>query len=248
LFSFLARVQFARQIPEVLASVKKVDDLNGSGEVLVGDIPDPFGPVSEDYLGFGAFPAAIPGFEVTPGAELARRFNGGDISSRVRIADGVPVFVPRSLGENGTDFHLAGVSRLSVNLAGPAFGFSLYDRYSGSIHFYVEYRDRLTHNDRQTQLPGSLNFLPVTLRDVGPDSLGRTFHRFGRHMEASQQFELLPAVVKRSFTAHSGEHAAHAGRVVSLLNVEQDIGRALSVMTFRTKIPGARERHLSDGG
>ena len=34
--------QQACQLPQVLAGVEEIDDLNGSGEVILGDVPDPF--------------------------------------------------------------------------------------------------------------------------------------------------------------------------------------------------------------
>ena len=53
LFNLLVGKQFASQIPKVLSSVKEIDDLNGAGEVLIGNIPDQFRSIADDDLLFG---------------------------------------------------------------------------------------------------------------------------------------------------------------------------------------------------
>ena len=75
LLHFVIGMQLARQIPEVLASVIQIDDLNRAGKVLLGEIPDPFGPIAHDDLLFRAAPAALPGFQVDA---LAKLFGGLD--------------------------------------------------------------------------------------------------------------------------------------------------------------------------
>ena len=58
--SFLAQwvigEQVARQIPEVLARVKQINNLNRAGKVLIGEIPDPVGAVADDDLVGGRSP------------------------------------------------------------------------------------------------------------------------------------------------------------------------------------------------
>src|ERR1039457_411156 len=61
LLSLLVGEQLAGQFPEVLAGVIKIDDLNRAGEVLIGNIPDPFRSIAYDDLLFGAAPTALSG-------------------------------------------------------------------------------------------------------------------------------------------------------------------------------------------
>jgi hypothetical protein len=42
LFSLLVRIQFVGQIPEVLTGVIQIDNLNGTGKMLLCDVPNPF--------------------------------------------------------------------------------------------------------------------------------------------------------------------------------------------------------------
>lgn len=95
LFSLLVRVQFAGHIPKMLAGVKEVDDLDGTGKVIAGNIPNPCRSIADHDFLFRARPAAIPGFQIDSFAELARRLDGGDISRGARIA-GRPVHLSRS--------------------------------------------------------------------------------------------------------------------------------------------------------
>jgi hypothetical protein len=38
----------------VLTGVKEIDDLNGTREVIPGDVPDPFGAITDDDFLFSA--------------------------------------------------------------------------------------------------------------------------------------------------------------------------------------------------
>src|SRR5271166_823393 len=147
--------------------MKDVDDLNSAGEVIVGDVPDPFGAISDHDLLLRALPAAIPGFQIESRAELTRRFDGGDVSRRVRIADGVALLVPRGLGKNAADLGLASVRRLSLHFAGAPFGFGFSDRNAGTIHLHIEDGNGLAHHDGQVQLQGAL-YLPLYVRPLWP--------------------------------------------------------------------------------
>src|ERR1035438_7876996 len=48
MLSLLVGEQLAGQFPEVLSGVIKIDDLNRAGEVLMGNIPDPFRSIAYD--------------------------------------------------------------------------------------------------------------------------------------------------------------------------------------------------------
>src|ERR1700692_3672965 len=91
--------QLARQVPEMLASVIEIDDLHGAGEVLVGQIPYPFGSVTHDNFLCRAAPATVPGFQIDALSKLFGSFDGSCISSRIRISNGIAFFIPGSLGE-----------------------------------------------------------------------------------------------------------------------------------------------------
>jgi hypothetical protein len=57
-------VEFASQIPQVLARMIEIDDLNGTGKVLVGDVPDPFGSIAHHDFLLRPTPALLPGFQM----------------------------------------------------------------------------------------------------------------------------------------------------------------------------------------
>jgi hypothetical protein len=69
LVRFVVGIQLAGDIPQVLTSVIQIDDLNRAGEVLIGEVPDPFGAVADDDFPFRAVPSAIPGLTTGTGAQ-----------------------------------------------------------------------------------------------------------------------------------------------------------------------------------
>jgi hypothetical protein len=65
--------------------MEQIDDLNGSGKVIFGDVPDPFCAIADDDLLFGTTPATLPGLDVEPFAKPLGGFNrtavGGGVGS-----------------------------------------------------------------------------------------------------------------------------------------------------------------------
>src|SRR5260370_35584050 len=86
LLSLLVGIQFAGQFPEMLSGVIKIDDLNRAGEVLLGNIPDPFCSIADDDLLLGTAPTALGGFQIEPKTKLLRRFNRAHIARRTGAA------------------------------------------------------------------------------------------------------------------------------------------------------------------
>src|ERR1700675_4761310 len=101
----------------------QIDDLNGAGKVLVGQIPDPDGSVSEDHFELGPFPSSTPGFGINAEAELFGGFNGAHIGGGIVVADGPSFVVHGALREHATEFTLARTGALTIRPSGPAFGF-----------------------------------------------------------------------------------------------------------------------------
>src|ERR1039457_576701 len=54
LLSLLVRIQFVRQLPQMLTGVIKIDNLNGTGEMLFGNVPNPFRSIPHHDLLFRA--------------------------------------------------------------------------------------------------------------------------------------------------------------------------------------------------
>src|SRR5258707_5733206 len=94
LLGLLVGIQFAGQFPEVLSGVIKIDDLNRAGEVLIGNIPDPFRSIAYDDLLFGAVPTTLAAFQVEAQTKLLRRFKRPNVGSRTVIAQGKAFLIP----------------------------------------------------------------------------------------------------------------------------------------------------------
>src|SRR5260370_4946914 len=108
--------QFAGQIPKMLASVKQIDNLRRAREILIGQIPDPFGSITHHDLLFRPTPAALPRLQVDALAQLFRRFDRADVSSRIRIADGIALRGPCRLREGASQLALTRMRGLSCSL------------------------------------------------------------------------------------------------------------------------------------
>jgi len=52
--------------------VIEIDDLHRAGEMLFGQVPDPFGSIAHDHLLFRAAPAALSGFPVDAPSKFFR--------------------------------------------------------------------------------------------------------------------------------------------------------------------------------
>src|SRR5436309_15274601 len=116
----------------MLASVKQIDDLSRAREVLIGQIPDPFGSIAHHDLLFRPAPAALPRFQVDTLAKLLRRLDRADVGGRVGIADGVALLIPSRLGEDASQLGLARMRGLPLCLALPTHGFLFYHGHSGA--------------------------------------------------------------------------------------------------------------------
>ncbi len=63
-------------IPQVLPGVIEIDDLHGSREVPIGEIPDPDSSVANDDFGCGPLPASAPSLGIYAVSELVGPFDG----------------------------------------------------------------------------------------------------------------------------------------------------------------------------
>jgi hypothetical protein len=116
LLHFVIGIQFAGQLPEALASVVQIDDLNGAWKVGLTQIPDPFGSVAHDDFLLRPAPAAIPGLQVDALTELLGSLNGACVGGRIRIANRVTLLVSSGLSEHAPQLGFARVCRLAVRL------------------------------------------------------------------------------------------------------------------------------------
>src|ERR1017187_5390558 len=95
LLYFVVGIQLARHIPQVLASMIQIDDLNCARKMLGDEVPDPFGAIADSDFLFRPLPPAVPGFPVDAFAKLFGVPDRARIRGGIRIADGVALWVPR---------------------------------------------------------------------------------------------------------------------------------------------------------
>src|SRR5438128_1744568 len=99
----------------MLAGVEEIDDLDGARKMQIGKVPNPRGAIAHDHFLEGSIPTAIVSFRIEALAELLCGLNGPGIGGRVRVTDGKTLLVIGRLGENASQFHFSGTSRLTFH-------------------------------------------------------------------------------------------------------------------------------------
>ncbi len=244
----VAGVEASRQIPAVRAGMKQIDDRKGAGKILAGKVPDPRGAVSPPDLLFRAAPAAIPGFQIDPLAELAGGLDRAGRGRGVRIADRLAFCIPLRRGEGAAPLALARVGGLSVHFAGPARGLFFDQGYSGAVPLHLPEGKGFSHDGRQIQLHGAVQVCLLAPRDVAADGLRRTFHGWGAHFPTRRQFDLLASVVARSLRTHHRQQAPHAGRQILALDIPFGVKGEWPVRAGGAQLVRTPEFHLAPRG
>src|SRR5229473_4799315 len=175
----------------MLPGMIQVHDLNGAGKVLVGQIPDPDGPVANNYFDRGPLPTSAPSLRIDAEAELFGSFDGSYVGGGVRVADGPAVLIHGGLREHAAELALACAGALSLDPARPSLGFGSHDGNLDAVHQYIHFRDILFGNHGQDELFGATDFLLVPLGDLRANSLGGAFDGFGRDVQTRKQFHRL---------------------------------------------------------
>src|SRR5664279_5149410 len=124
----------------MLTRVKEIDNLHRAWKVLVGNIPNPFGAITHGHLLFRVAPVALAGFHIQSLSKRIGGLDGADVRGGIWIADGVPLLIPGSLGEDAAQLDLSGVGWLSFRLALPSHRLFLHHQYSRPVHLHVQNR------------------------------------------------------------------------------------------------------------
>ena len=166
--------------------------------MFLGQIPDPFGAVADDDLLLGAAPAAFPGLDVEPLAELLGVLDGAGVGGGIGVANGIAFFVPRGLREHAAELGFARVRRQAVEFAFATRGLFLHHGHAGAVHLDIENGNGLAHDDGQIELHGAIDLLLLLTRDVCADRFGHALHGLGGYLQAGQQLHLLTAMIERT--------------------------------------------------
>ena len=93
------RIKLGGQFPEMLTRVIEIDDLRGSGEVLIGEVPDPGSSVAEHHFPLGSTPASLPDLMVETYSEFLRRLDGSSVGCGSFVTNRTTFFVYAGLRE-----------------------------------------------------------------------------------------------------------------------------------------------------
>src|SRR5258708_11304757 len=172
----------------MLPGMIEIDDLNGAGEVLVGQIPDPNGPICNDDLDSGPLPTSAPGLGIDAEAELFGGFDGSYVGGGVRVADGPAVLIHSRLSEHASELALACAGALPLRPTRPSLGFSSHNGDLDAVHQHIHFRNILFRDYGQDELFGATNLLLVALGNLRTNRLGGAFDGFGSDLQTREQF------------------------------------------------------------
>src|SRR5438874_11287810 len=105
----------------MLAGVPDIDNLDGTGKMLVGDIPDPLGAVAQHNLFLGPIPSSFEGFEIEASAKQFGSFDRPGIGGGGCIPNGAAFRVSCGLSTDTTQFDFTSACWLSLRSAGAPF-------------------------------------------------------------------------------------------------------------------------------
>jgi hypothetical protein len=218
LLGFLG-IELAGHLPEMLAGMVEIDDLRGVGKVFGDQTPNPLGTIADHHLLFRVTPASFPCFSIHAFAELYCGFDSPGIGGGISITNGEAIRIPSGLREHTSQLDLAGMRGLADDLALSTQRLFLHHGDSGPIHLHIQDGNGLASDDWQIQLQGFLDLGLFALDDIRSCVLRGTLDGLGRHFQASQNFQLLAAVIEGGLLAHQGLHATHARREFRPLDV-----------------------------
>ena len=160
----------------------EIDDLDGSGKVGVGEVPDPDSAVADHNPQTGPLPTSAPGFGIDVQSKLLGGFDGPSVGGGVRITNG-SALVDRGLCEHTTEFAFSRTGALALDFADAALRFGGDNRHYCTIHEHIHFGNGLFGSHREDQLFGPIHLLPFSLFDVGSDRFGGSFDGLGRQVE-----------------------------------------------------------------
>ena len=220
----------------MLPGMIKIDDLDRAGKVLLGQIPDPDGPVSDDDFGGGPLPTPAPSLGIDAEAELFGGFDGSHIGSGLQVADGPAFLIHGGLREHAAELALACAGALSLDPPRPSLGFGGHDGDLDAVHQHIHFLNVLFANHGQDELFGATDFLLVVLGDLRANRLGGAFDGFGGNVQAGQQFHRLAGRSKRHLTAHHSLHVPYARRGLQTSHTQFDVSWVLSFRAMGAQV------------
>src|SRR5438876_9014580 len=124
----------------------EIDDLDGSGKVPVGLIPDPDGSVSKGDFEQGPLPTSAPSLRVHAKTERLGGLDGSHVGGGIRVADRPPFMVDQGLCEHAAELALACAGTLALDPAATALRFGGNDGHLDAIHQHIHLRYYLFQN------------------------------------------------------------------------------------------------------
>src|SRR6266403_1895270 len=217
----------------MLPRVIEIDDLRGSGKMIIGEVPDPGSAIAENHSALGSTPTSLPSLMVETYSEFLRRLDGPAVGCGSLITNGTTFFVDTALREYAAQFGLSRTGSLPCDFPDTTFGFRGHHRHARAIHLDVQHGDLRTPHRGKFELQCSLPLGLLTGSDITADGLRVALHRFGRDLQPSQCFQLLAPLCEAAVATDQRHHASHSRRTFRIHYIQLHIPRALPLVARR---------------
>jgi len=128
---------FATQVPETLAGLIAIDDLNRTWQVLIGNIPDPVRAITHDNSDAGLVPASMVGLGIHAEPKLFRGLDPANIGGGTLVTDRSALIIDISLSKHAAQLAFPGASRLTGYATRATFSLGLHHQHLRPIHLHV---------------------------------------------------------------------------------------------------------------
>ena len=135
----------------------KIDNLNRSREVLLGEAPSPRGAIADHHFLLGPVPTSTIRFGVDASPKGFGRFDASRVGCRAFLARRSALGIRRRLREDTSQFHFPG-ARLLALFPSSSLGFRAHHRHPRPIHLDIEHRNLRPPDLGQLQLQALLDF------------------------------------------------------------------------------------------
>ena len=243
-----ASVDGLGDLEQMALGVEDVDDLDGVGEVLVGEVPDPWRAVAEHDLARRVVEAAALGLaQDAPcegrglgiGVAGGDGLDGGVVGGRAGVAHGAVVFVSGLRRPHDGELGLAGLGGAVGLFALAAFDFALARRHAGAVEAEVD----------GGGIAGlGFDNAALVAGDLAPERLGVSFHRLGGDGEAGQFAQQGACACEAGPGRGDAHHAQRRRRHEGVLHAESAITRSEAVVAPLAVIPGTLQSQRAQRG
>src|SRR5713226_9412532 len=242
-FNSIHQLRYFRQM---FSRMIEIDNLDRPRKVLLGDSPDPFGPVSQEDDLLRSRDAAPDRLGINSAAEALSRFYSPNIGGGFLVPYRVSLLVHHRLCECTPQLGLPrlGLARSVFSLA--SFCLPRHYRHPTPVDRHVHVGNRGLAQKGYDFAQQDLFLFPlILLLDLFAYGLCHALDGLRCNQQAGKQFQVLPPVIKSLFSSYLPHHATYTRTEARIDNVQFSILGDDPLSTWVTVVIGSTDIHGS---